>query len=142
MHQISLQAIQRLAGYPSWRRFYDRETMRTQLEVVRDVMQSADVYKRQLSSRPKRRDLSVAFDFAFSSHLSSVATPARRRREGSAFALVLLSSEHLHRVTLAFLPSVSARAPAAVPLPVSYTHLELQPQPAHEIFFLIAVKYY
>jgi hypothetical protein len=41
MHQITLQAIQRIAGYPSWRRFYDRETMRTQLEVVRDVMQSA-----------------------------------------------------------------------------------------------------
>jgi hypothetical protein len=40
MHRISLQVIQRIAGYPR-RRWYDRETMRTQLETVRDIMLSA-----------------------------------------------------------------------------------------------------
>jgi hypothetical protein len=41
MQHISLQVIQRIAGYPSWRRLYDRDSTRTQLEFVRDVMQSA-----------------------------------------------------------------------------------------------------
>jgi hypothetical protein len=40
MQRISLQVIKRMAGYPS-RMFFDRETMRTQLETVRDIMLSA-----------------------------------------------------------------------------------------------------
>jgi hypothetical protein len=40
MQHISLQVIKRMAGYPS-RMFFDRETMRTQLETVRDIMLSA-----------------------------------------------------------------------------------------------------
>jgi hypothetical protein len=41
MRQIRLQVIERAAGYFSPGRFYGRDLMRTQLEVVRDVMQSA-----------------------------------------------------------------------------------------------------
>jgi hypothetical protein len=41
MRQISLQVIQRAAGYFNPGRIHSRDPMRTQLEVVRDVMQSA-----------------------------------------------------------------------------------------------------
>ncbi|MGB6198951.1 MAG: hypothetical protein WA871_12335 [Candidatus Acidiferrales bacterium] len=40
MQHISLQVIQRIAGYPL-RRLYNREVIRTQLENVRDIMLSA-----------------------------------------------------------------------------------------------------
>jgi hypothetical protein len=38
---VSLQVIQRIAGYPGLAHCYQQETLRTQLEVVRDVMLSA-----------------------------------------------------------------------------------------------------
>ena len=41
MPQASLQVIQRIAGYPSGRREIGRESTRTQLQIVRDVMLSA-----------------------------------------------------------------------------------------------------
>jgi len=41
MQQVRLQVIQRAAVYFSPGRFYGRDAMRTQMEVVRDVMHSA-----------------------------------------------------------------------------------------------------